>query len=118
MNTESITYEIQQMKGARSIKSGSGESTSPPSIADTSLTEEEGKSMASMHSESGIHASQIATPPPFSADGQGGKQDGGAAAKASRKTKRQLWDDLTISGMCHSHQPPPFSLHCRRGERC
>lgn len=99
MNTESITYEIQQMKSAKSIKSGSGadSSTSPPSIADTSLTEEEGKSMASMHSESGVHASQIATPSPFAAAGEAGQQDG-AAAQKSRKSKRQLWDDLTISG--------------------
>jgi peroxin-3 len=99
MNTESITYEIQQMKGAKSIKSGS-DSTSPPSIADTSLTEEESKSMASMQSDSGIHASQIATPTPFSAGGESGQQDG--AAQKSRKTKRQLWDDLTISAVTRS----------------
>lgn len=105
MNTESITYEIQQMKSAKSSKSAStGDSTSPPSIADTSLTEEEGKSMTSMHSESGIHASQIASPSPFAAAGDGGQQDG--ATQKSRKSKRQLWDDLTISGMWPS---PAFS---------
>lgn len=100
MNTEQITYEIQQMKGStKSVKSGSGDSvTGPPSIADTTLTEEEGKSMAaSMQSESGVHASQIATP--SSAAGDGGQQDGGA--QKARKTKRQLWDDLTISGEHH-----------------
>lgn len=100
MNTENITYEIQQMKTAKSVKSGSESTASPPSIADTSLTEEEGKSMASMHSDSGIHASQITTPTPFSAGGEGGQQDGGAPK--SRKTKRQLWDDLTISCMLFS----------------
>ena len=96
------------MKGAKSIKSGS-DSTSPPSIADTSLTEEESKSMASMQSDSGIHASQIATPTPFSAGGESGQQDG--AAQKSRKTKRQLWDDLTISGMFQFYTRRFFVLH-------
>lgn len=105
MNTEQITYEIQQIKGStKGLKSGVSESTtSPPSIADTTMTEEDGKSMAtsaSMHSESGIHASQIASPTPFSAAaGQdAAQQDGAVAPRVSRKTKRQLWDDLTISG--------------------
>lgn len=100
LNTEQITYEIQQMKGsAKSIKSGSaGSSTSPPSIADTTLTEDEGKSMASLQSESGVHASQIATPAASAAvGGEGGQQDGGV--QKSRRSKRQLWDDLTISGV-------------------
>lgn len=95
MNTEKITYEIQQMKAAKTIKSG--EPVTPPSIADTTLTEEDGKSMASLQSDSGVHASQIATPSPFAAGGEEGKQDGATNAKA-RKTKRQLWDDVTISG--------------------
>ena len=110
MNTEKITYEIQQMKGsARSIKSGSGADSiaSPPSIADTTLTEEDGKSMASLQSESGIHASQIATPSPFAAAGEAGQQDGGA--QKARRTKRQLWDDLTVSGMCANKKSPARS---------
>lgn len=103
MNTEQITYEIQQIKGStKGLKSGATESTSPPSIADTTMTEEDGKSMAtsaSIQSESGIHASQIVSPTPFSAAaGQDGQQDGASAPRVSRKTKRQLWDDLTISG--------------------
>lgn len=98
MNTEKITYEIQQMKGSvKSVKSGSGDSaTGPPSIADTAMTEEDGKSLASLQSESGIHASQITTPSPFAAAGEASQQDGGA--QKARKTKRQLWDELTISG--------------------
>ncbi|KAK2592967.1 peroxin [Conoideocrella luteorostrata] len=111
MNTEQVTYEIQQMKGsAKTLKTGAAESTtSPPSIADTAMTEEDGKSMAtsaSMHSESGIHASQIATGPASSpatagATGQEIQQESVAAAstKVSRKTKRQLWDDLAISSI-------------------
>ncbi|KID91076.1 Peroxin-3 family protein [Metarhizium guizhouense ARSEF 977] len=104
MNTEQITYEIQQIKGStKGLKSGATESTSPPSIADTTMTEEDGKSMAtsaSIQSESGIHASQIVSPTPFSAAaGQDGQQDGASAPRVSRKTKRQLWDDLTISAV-------------------
>lgn len=98
MNTEQITYEIQQMKAAKAVKNGAAENTTPPSIADTTLTEDDSKSMisASMQSESGVHASQITTPSPFNAGGDNGQQDGGATKP--RKTKRQLWDDVTISG--------------------
>ncbi|TRX94838.1 hypothetical protein FHL15_004299 [Xylaria flabelliformis] len=97
MNTENITLEIQQMKGAaKSVRSGES-SVAPPSIADTTLTEEEGKSIASLQSESGVHASQIAPPPVSSAED--GAQDGGQALQKARKTKRQLWDDLTISSI-------------------
>ncbi|KAG6118274.1 hypothetical protein E4U13_000351 [Claviceps humidiphila] len=110
MKTEQITYEIQQIKGsARGAKQhGVSESTtlSPPSIADTSLTEEDGKSMAtsaSLQSESGVHASQIAVPTPLVAAGSDAQQQPDAAVpatpKVSRKTKRQLWDDLTISAI-------------------
>jgi peroxin-3 len=97
INTEKITYEIQMMKGAAQGPRLGG-SVSPPSIAETTLTDEDGKSMASLQSESGIHASQVAVPSPEGAGGEG-TQDGGsaAAARKSRKTKRQLWDDLTIS---------------------
>lgn len=91
MDTERITYEIQTMKAAKTAGA-------PPSIAETNLTDEDGKSFASLQSESGVHASQITVPP---AAGGEGPQDGGAEAQApgqkSRKTKRQLWDDLTIS---------------------
>ncbi len=100
MNTESITYEIQQMKGGgagtiKPGKSGSAGSISPPSIADTTMTEDDGRSLASLQSDSGVHASQVALPSPASA-GEG-PQEGGQATAQKRKTKRQLWDDLTIS---------------------
>ncbi|PHH81375.1 hypothetical protein CDD83_3605 [Cordyceps sp. RAO-2017] len=98
LNTEQITYEIQQIKSsAKGPRAAASDSTSPPSIADTTLTEEDGKSMASLHSESGIHASQIAAPSPLAAAGDAGHQDGGVPR--ARKTKRQLWDDLTISAV-------------------
>ncbi|KAG5969970.1 hypothetical protein E4U56_008013 [Claviceps arundinis] len=110
MKTEQITYEIQQIKGsARGVKQhGVSESTtlSPPSIADTSLTEEDGKSMAtsaSLQSESGVHASQMAVHTPSVVAGSDAQQQPDAAVpatpKVSRKTKRQLWDDLTISAI-------------------
>ncbi|KAH8673807.1 peroxin-3 protein [Xylariales sp. PMI_506] len=99
MNTEKITLEIQQMKGMKSSRSGDSSAT-PPSIADTTLTEEEGKSVVSLQSESGIHASQVALPSP-TATGDG-VQDGGQTTQSvpkPKKTKRQLWDDLTISSI-------------------
>ncbi|OLN81598.1 Peroxisomal biogenesis factor 3 [Colletotrichum chlorophyti] len=104
MNTEKITYEIQKMKGqTKGIKSGG----SPPSIADTTMTEDDGRSMvsSSVQSESGVHASQLTVPSAAAAavaattGGVEGAQDGGEAAQKSRKTKRQLWDDLTISSI-------------------
>lgn len=98
MNTEKITLEIQQLKGTtKGVRSGESSAT-PPSIADTTMTEEEGKSVISQQSDSGIHASQITLPSPTAAGDA--SQDGGqaaAAAQKTRKSKRQLWDDLTIS---------------------
>lgn len=98
MNTEQITLEIQQMKASKAIRNGGPEHATPPSIADTTLTEEDGKSMVSLQSDSGIHASQITTPSPFSASGEAGQQEEKVVPK-SRKSKRQLWDEVTISGM-------------------
>ncbi|GJC80643.1 peroxisomal biogenesis factor 3 [Colletotrichum liriopes] len=108
MNTEKITYEIQKMKGqTKSLKAG--ESVSPPSIADTTMTEDDGRSMvsSSVQSESGVHASMVTVPSATSAPAGGAEggasQDGGAAAAAAaqknKKSKRQLWDDLTISSI-------------------
>ncbi|KAI1374699.1 Peroxin-3 [Hypoxylon crocopeplum] len=98
MPTEKITLEIQQMKGStKSLRSSGESSATPPSIADTTMTEEEGKSIASLQSESGVHASQM-TLPSVSNAGES-SQDGGQASQRPRKTKRQLWDDLTISSI-------------------
>ena len=91
MNTEQITYEIQTMKAAKTAGA-------PPSIAETNLTEEDGKSVPSMQSDRGVHASQITVPPATGGDGpQAGGVEAPAPEQTSRKTKRQLWDDLTIS---------------------
>lgn len=82
---------------SKSIKAGPGESISPPSIADTTLTEEDGKSMISLPSETGMHSGHAATSAPSVPSVDAGQQQGGGVPKP-RKTKRQLWDDLTISG--------------------
>ncbi|CAJ0553919.1 Ff.00g124310.m01.CDS01 [Fusarium sp. VM40] len=96
MNTEQITFEIQQMKATKAIKNGGSESAAPPSIADTTMTEEDGKSMAGQ-SESGVQTSQPPTSSPFNAGGEANKE-----APKPRKTKRQLWDDVTISAVTRS----------------
>ncbi|CAK7241035.1 MAG: peroxin [Sporothrix thermara] len=114
MNTEAITYQIQSMKtgggaaAARSVRSEGANSISPPSIADTLVTEDEGRSMASLQSESGVHASQVAlpaqaptsNPAPVTAPEGSETQQG---PPKPRKTKRQLWDELTISSITRAY---------------
>lgn len=108
MNTERITYEIQQMKSTTSAKAAKSiGSISPPSMSETNATDDDGRSMVSMQSESGVHASQVAlpSPPAVAAAGAAGEQGGASTTAAAeettaqkpRKTKRQLWDDLAIS---------------------
>ncbi len=119
MNTEQITYEIQQAKTAKAVKhaptsaAASDASPAPPSIADTTLTEDDGKSSASFLSESGVHASQISVPPlSASTTSDPGPQDG--SAPKSRRSKRQLWDDLIISCKLPVTQPlcpGPLAAH-------
>ncbi|PON27934.1 hypothetical protein TGAM01_v203071 [Trichoderma gamsii] len=88
LNTEQITYEIQQIKSsARSLKGI--QTTSPPSIADTTLTEDDSKSTISVPVDVGM---------PFTSDGTSQE----LAPPRPRKTKRQLWDDLTISAITRS----------------
>jgi len=98
LETERITFELQQQKAAKLARSGeiqaSDMGSSPPSV-----TDDDGRSMASMsmQSESGIHASQMGIP---SASIIGdGPQDGGQQVPKARKTKLQLWNDLKISCM-------------------
>lgn len=76
MNTEEITYQIQQMK-ARPLTS-----STPPSIADTTLTDDDGQSSLA----GGPSSDPIPT-----ADG------------AKRKTKRQLWDELAVSSITRAY---------------
>lgn len=103
MDVERITLEIQQMRGAggssasRSVKSGSGDSMSLPET--TGLTDEDGRSMVST-SESGVHASQI-TIPPASQASEGGEEQ--LRPEKPRRTKRQLWGDVTISSITRAY---------------
>lgn len=94
LDVEQISLEIQQLKGnngpTKSIKSGSADSMSLPET--TGLTDEDGRSMISA-SESGIHASQV-TLPPTSQPSDAGDQ---AQPEKPKRTKRQLWGDITIS---------------------
>ena len=98
LETERITYELQQQKAARLAKIGEGGvsefGSTPPSV-----TDEDGRSMASMsmQSESGMHISQLGIPTAEKTTGDG-VQDGGQQAVKSKKSKLQLWNDLKISG--------------------
>jgi len=92
LETERITFELQQQKAAKLARNEDSEfGSGPPSVAD-----DDGRSMASLHSESGVHASQIGIPSASTVGG--GPQDGGQQAPKARKTKLQLWNDLKISG--------------------
>ncbi|KAK1769809.1 peroxin-3 [Phialemonium atrogriseum] len=109
MNTEKITYEIQQMKGSAAARAAKSiGSISPPSISEANATDDDGRSMVSLQSESGVHASQIAVPSPATAaaaaDNAGeGADTGEQTAQKPRRTKRQLWDDLTISSITRAY---------------
>ena len=60
------------------------------------MTDDDGRSMISLQSESGVHASQMGIP---TVEGNGdGAQDGGQSVQKARKSKLQLWNDLKISG--------------------
>ncbi|CAK7563838.1 MAG: peroxin [Sporothrix epigloea] len=112
MNTEAITYQIQHMKigsavaAARSVRSEGADSVTPPSIADTLVTEDEDRSMASLQSESGVHASQVVLPAQAPASYSVAATTGGEPQRDApklRKTKRQLWDDLIISSITRAY---------------
>jgi peroxin-3 len=94
LETERITFELQQQKAAKLARGGEGHpsemGSSPPSV-----TDDDGRSMISLQSESGIHASQVNIPPTSAP--QDGVQDGGQQVQKPRKTKLQLWNDLKIS---------------------
>jgi peroxin-3 len=96
LETERITFELQQQKAAKLARNGephpSELGSGPPSVTDV----DDGRSMISAQSESGIHASQIGIP--SQAVVGDGLQDGGQQVQKARKTKLQLWNDLKISG--------------------
>ena len=95
LETERITFELQQQKAAKLARNGeihpSELGSGPPSV-----TDDDGRSMASLQSESGIHASQLGVPPQALVGD--GPQDGGQQGQRAKKSKLQLWNDLKISG--------------------
>lgn len=95
LETERISFELQQQKAAKLARNGELQASElgsgPPS-----MTDEDGKSAASLQSESGVHASQITVPPASAIDE--GTQDWKQQAQKTKKTKLQLWNDLKISG--------------------
>lgn len=96
LETERITFELQQQKAAKLARNGENHpselGSGPPS-----MTDDDSKSMASLQSESGIHASQIAVPS-VSIISEGA-QDGKQQSQKAKRSKLQLWNDLKISAI-------------------
>lgn len=99
MNTEKITYEIQQMKGSATAKTKSIGSLSPPTaLSEANTVDDDGRSTISVTSEAGVHMSQISVPSAALPEGiEAPAPEEPTTPQKPRKTKRQLWDDLTIS---------------------
>ena len=93
LETERITFALQEQKATKLAREErpSDMGSTPPSV-----TDEDGRSNISQHSESGVHASQVSLPP-TTTDGNG-LLDGGQQTQKARKSKLQLWNDLKISG--------------------
>ncbi|KAK3333665.1 Peroxin-3 [Cercophora scortea] len=108
MNTEKITYEIQQMKGSAAARARSIGSTSPPSLSETNATDDDGRSIISA-AESGLQPpnSQTSAPAPLTPSTTATDVSHDAqppqTPQKPRKTKRQLWDDLTISSITRAY---------------
>jgi peroxin-3 len=112
MNTEKITYDIQQMKSTSSASKSiqSIGSSTPPSISETQTTDDDGRSIISLPSqaESASQVFNAAALPRLSSATEAAAAAATASTEAPqssappkpRKTKRQLWDDLTISCEC------------------
>ncbi|KAG0648520.1 Peroxin-3 [Hyphodiscus hymeniophilus] len=100
LETERITFELQQQKAAKLARNGDSTHPSELGSGPPSVTDDDGRSMASFQSESGIHASQLGFPSALST-GEGA-QDGGLAVPRAKKTKLQLWNDLKISAITRS----------------
>ena len=104
MNTEKITHEIQQMKGSATAKTKSIGSLSPPTaLSEANTVDDDGRSTISVSvtSEAGVHMSQISVPSAALPEGiEAPASEAPPTPQKPRKTKRQLWDDLTISCEC------------------
>lgn len=103
LETERITFTLQEQKAAKLARGGEEAHPSDMGSAPPSVTDDDGRSAMSMQSsaESGVHVSQERLPPTSAPEGA--KQDGGLKVEAqTQKTKRsklQLWNDLKISAI-------------------
>ena len=103
LETERITFTLQEQKAAKLARGGEEAHPSDMGSAPPSVTDDDGRSAVSMQSsaESGVHVSQERLPPTSAPEGD--KQDGGLKVEAqTQKTKRsklQLWNDLKISAI-------------------
>ena len=86
---ENITHELQQKKAERLSKSKEASETAPSqqSSGPPSVTDDDGRSLASFQSESYVHASQMGS----------SSINGESAAERPRKSKAQLWNELKIN---------------------
>ncbi|KAK4239970.1 Peroxin-3 [Achaetomium macrosporum] len=110
MNTEKISLEIQQMKGSTAARTRSIGSTSPPTMSEANATDDDGRSIitVSAQSEAGMHTTQLSVATPLPTAGPdsgtpGTPQQTLSTPSKPRKTKRQLWDDLTISSITRAY---------------
>ncbi|KAL2270378.1 hypothetical protein VTJ83DRAFT_2562 [Remersonia thermophila] len=112
MNTEKITLEIQQFKGSALAKARSVGSTSPPSMSEANATDDDGRSIITVTSQgdTGIQTTQLSVPTPLTSTAgsvvEKPQDAAGATAVAApskpRKTKKQLWDEVTITSITRS----------------
>ncbi|KAK1756098.1 peroxin-3 [Echria macrotheca] len=105
MNTEKITFDIQQYKGTAAARARSVGSLSPPTVSEVAATDDDGHSTisAGVQSEAGVHMSQISVPAPITpVDSTDASSEAPQTPQKPHKTKRQLWDDLTISSITRS----------------
>ncbi|KAI9818538.1 MAG: peroxin [Pycnora praestabilis] len=95
---ENITHELQQKKAERLAHSTGNSEVAPSEFSSTppSVTDDDGRSMASFRSESYVHASQMAE------SGEGGGGPGQHSPQRPKKTKAQLWNELKISSIARS----------------
>lgn len=86
---ESITHELQQKKSER-LRSADTLDAAPSELSSgpPSVTDDDGKSLASFQSSSYVHTSQMGT-------SNSGMGDSGL--RISSKTKAQLWNELKIN---------------------
>ncbi|RKF55482.1 Peroxisomal biogenesis factor 3 [Erysiphe neolycopersici] len=96
LGTEKITHELQQQKAAKIARAGTAHHNLTSSEV-PSVTDEDGKSITSLQSESGVHASQVVIPP--STEVGNNSMEGVETEQKAKKSKLQLWNDLKISAI-------------------